>query len=142
LSAVAHQLDAEPQLDPAEAEMPETNFQAIERARELCGHAAARELRNIEFAYFSPLLQTRAIRILSSQIRAAELVREMAERGELSDLGVTETCLVELRLSDDETVDPPVNWKEAAQAAWHSAGWARAAVEYRAECGKQRGVRQ
>jgi hypothetical protein len=135
LSAVAHQHVDEPQDDPAEeAAMSAADFRIIARAHQLCGHSPAVDLtvesdQRITDPTHVSLLLPHAIKILRSQIRAGELVREMAERG---DLGVTETCLVELRLSDDETdeVEPPVNWKQAAQDAWHGESWKDAATDY------------
>jgi hypothetical protein len=73
-----------------------------------------------------PSLEQVATKILRSQIRAGELVREMEARGEFEDIGVT--CLVD---GADETDEPPVDWKEVAEAAWHSESWAKAAKEYR-----------
>jgi hypothetical protein len=138
MAAAAHQLDDEPQDDPAEDPMSEADFRIIRRASELCDHAPTRH----ELTAEPDCLITHAVKILGAQIRAAALVREMAERGEFSDLGVTETCLVELRLSDDETDEPPVDWKEVAQAAWHDEGWKDAAVEYRKRGNSSAGMRR
>jgi hypothetical protein len=153
MAALAHSLDDEPRDDPAEAEMPAADFEAIERAHEICGHKPAREVtaefdeqresQNCE----SPTLTRIAIRILSSQIRAAELVAEMRARGEMSKSNKLlnlefETVsnldkspkLVDLnKLSDfgaDEVDDPPAtDW--IAADAWNAKGWKDAAVEYR-----------
>jgi hypothetical protein len=127
MTAVAHQFDDGPPIDPAEAEMPAADFRIIERAHELCGHAAVRELSadlgnselsNTKHASLLP----RATKILGAQIRARELLAELKQRGELSDL-----------IADEPTdeVDPPViDWQQVAQDAWHSEGWAQAAKEY------------
>jgi hypothetical protein len=170
MAALAHSLDEEP-LDPAEAPMSEADFRIIERAHAICDHAPARELTAEPHDKFSRRLENwnldeqraeqalipHAVKILRAQIRAGELLREMAQKGEravrknmksqpatskLSDLGVSKTCLVEL--GDDETdeVKPVTDWKRVAQDAWHSEGWAQAAQEYRTKRGKQRGVRQ
>jgi hypothetical protein len=137
MAALAHKHVAAPPADSAEAEMSEAAFAIIERASAICGHPPARELP----AEPEGCLIVRATKILSAQILAAELLHEMKQRGD-SDFGVSETCLVETdsdesqhcnsSLGDDETDEPPViDWKEVAQDAWRSEGWARAAKEYR-----------
>ena len=133
MTAVAHSLDDEP-TDPGEAEMPATSFEIIRRAREICGHPAARELP----AELEGCLIAHAAKILSAQIRALALLAEMKERGELSDLNVSDLVETdseeghwcESSLGDDETDEPPVtDWKEVAQDAWNE-GWKAAAMDY------------
>jgi hypothetical protein len=127
-AAVAQNLDDEPQDepqdDPAEAPMSEAAFAVIERAHQLCGHPAARELPAED------CLIAHATKIMRAQIRAGKLLREMKERGD-SDLGVSKTCLVEL--VDDETDEVVTDWAQIAADAWRSRGWAQAAQEYRAK---------
>ena len=134
MTAVANQLDDEPQDDPAEEPMSAADFQGIARAHELCDHPAAREfspssLGNSELSNRTHVsLLPHATKILHAQIRAGELLAEMKQRGELSDLGVT--CRL-VELGDDETdeVELVPDWAQIAQDAWHE-GWARAAKEY------------
>jgi hypothetical protein len=132
MAALAHSLDDEP-IDPAEAEMSEADFRIIERAHELCGRAAVRELpaeldeqRNSQNCEL-PALTRIALKILRSQIRAGELVREM----KLSDLGDDETDEVEFLVTEgSREPSSRCDWQQVAQAAWHDEGWARAAKEY------------
>jgi hypothetical protein len=124
--------------DSAEAPMSQDAFTVIERAHQLCDHPPAIGL--------AAELEQHAIKIMSAQIRAGELLREMKERGD-SDLGVSKTCLVETdseesrwcesSLVDDETDDPVIDWKSVARDAWDGKSWKDAAMDYRAE----RGVR-
>jgi hypothetical protein len=69
---------------------------------------------------------------LRAQIRAGEIVRAMAQKT---------TCLVELLVAD-ETDEVVIDWAQAAQDAWHGESWKVAAMDYRIECRKQRGVRR
>jgi hypothetical protein len=150
MTAVAHSLDDEP-TDPGEAEMPATSFEIIRRAREICGHPAARELP----AELEGCLIAHAAKILSAQIRALALLAEMKERGELSDLNVSDLVETDSEeghwcesslgdderdvsildtpggppLGDDETDEPSVDWAQIAADAWNE-GWRAAAVEY------------
>jgi hypothetical protein len=115
MAAVASRLDDEPPADPAEAEMPAAAFEVIQRAHAICSHPPAidlaaephdklssrRENWNLDEQRVQSALTEGATKILCAQIRArALLAAEMKERGD-PDLGVSETCLVEL--GDDET---------------------------------------
>jgi hypothetical protein len=156
---------AAPPADSAEEPMPEDAFAVIQRVHELCGHSPARELTegegwNFVGAYKISLV-VHATKILGAMIFAGKLVAEMKQRGDF-DLDVSETCLVETDCEDSHWCEPSLveeqaltdgesakateniqnSYKHAALAAWHSAGWARAAAEYQFERGKQRGVRQ
>jgi hypothetical protein len=142
MAAAASQHDDEP-IDLAAAEMSAADFQVIEHVHAICNHAPARELPA------EPDLIAHAAKILGAQIRAAELLREMKQRGD-SDLNVSD--LVETD-SEDEAVtesqrdeshqcDSSVSWAQIAADAWAGASWKVAAMDYhRAERGK-RGVRQ
>jgi hypothetical protein len=145
MTAVAHSFDDEP--DPAEA-MPAADFEVIRRAHEICCHPAAVEvLSNAQHVALLP----HAIKILRSQIRAAELVAEMQARGEnrseylfsLEDFKFDNLSDLELPVSDfkyanfanlDLPVSAPdesvIDWQQVAEAAWHDEGWALAATEY------------
>ena len=118
-AAVAHSFDDEPQPDSAEAEMPAADFRIIERAHEICDHSAAVDLDEAAKHDHGRVLklEQHATKILGAQIRA-------------------------LALSAKATENIQNSYKHAALAAWHSAGWARAAAEYQFERGKQRGVRR
>jgi hypothetical protein len=154
----ARRLDDE-LIDPAEAEMPEAAFAIIEHVHQLCGHPAAVEFEAAKRTHVSDLklLEQHAIKILSAQIRAGQLVRSMKQRGdfdlEVSDLVETKSkkfldlsALVETdcegshccepSLVDDET---DTDWAEVAQNAWHDESWKVAAANYHRT---RRGVRQ
>jgi hypothetical protein len=144
MAAVAHSFDEESHADPAEAEMSEAAFAVIQRAHELCGHPAAVELTA------EPDLIAHATKILGAMIFAGKLVREMRQRGEFEDVGVI--CPVDGDDATDEVelthlcqltpasagTEPPVDWKEVAEAAWRDEGWALAATEYAALRGRAR----
>jgi hypothetical protein len=130
IAALKHDDDDEPHADPAEEPMSEAAFAVIQQAHQLCDHPPARELTAEPD---EPTLTRIAIRILSSQIRAGQLVRAMEERGDF-DLDVGKTCLL-----DDETDDLGTDWAEVARAVWDSEGWKDAAEDYHRT---RRGVRQ
>jgi hypothetical protein len=166
VTAVAHSPVDAP-IDPAEAAMPATAFEIIQRAHAICDHAPARELTielgNSELSKADhgrllppqDCLVTHATKILSAHRRAGELLAEMKQRGELSDLGLSKTCLVELGDETDEEIIPiklgftpapdlvPVtDWQQVAADAWDAKGWKDAAVEYRKRGNACAGVRR
>jgi hypothetical protein len=136
MTAIAHQFDAEP-IEPAEAEMPEANFQAIERAHRLCDHAAARELpaeaglEQRAAAICARLCEALNEGALLKDLDALDEV-EPAEKNRSTDTtGTREVESPETTpLSKLEGILPVTDWAQAAQAAWHDGSWARAAAEY------------
>jgi hypothetical protein len=141
----AHRVDDEPQDDPAEEPMPAASFAIIGRAHELCGHPPARELIDEQH----DCLLAHATKILSAQIRAGELVRQMKARGEWHDVepmtdesaesaeNIQNSYQHAADVLDDFADDEPDDWASVALAAWDAAGWKQAAQEYRDKRGKE-----
>jgi hypothetical protein len=131
MAALAHSHDAEP-IDPAEEPMSEAAFEIIQRAHAICNHAPAVDLTvdlgNSELSNAKHVsLLPHAIKIMSAQFRAGELLAEMKERG-ASDLA---DAVREV----NETDEVP-----AADAWWRSESWTKAAEDYHTKCGKRRTI--
>jgi hypothetical protein len=143
MAAVAHSFDDAP-IDPAEDPMPEAAFQAIQRAHEICGHPPARESQRGDSAQAPSLtgcLIAHATKILRSQIRAGELLREM----KLSDLGASlgddetdEVIPIKLGFAPAYDLVPVTYWQQVTADAWNAKRWKDAATDYRASRGKRR----